>query len=81
LPPAAVELVLLGCNHEEQHQELLLTDILHHFSVNPLEPAIWQGAPKVPVAMPGPIGWIAGPEGLVQVGAGLGGSAFSFDCE
>ncbi|MBL7373627.1 ergothioneine biosynthesis protein EgtB, partial [Escherichia coli] len=51
LPPAAVELVLLGCNHEEQHQELLLTDILHHFSVNPLEPAIWQGAPKVPVAM------------------------------
>ncbi|WP_204279108.1 hypothetical protein, partial [Klebsiella aerogenes] len=55
--------------------------ILHHFSVNPLEPAIWQGAPKVPVAMPGPIGWIAGPEGLVQVGAGLGGSAFSFDCE
>jgi hypothetical protein len=59
LPPAAQALALLGCNHEEQHQELLLTDILHNFSVNPLEPAVWQGAPKVPVAMPGPIGWIA----------------------
>ncbi|MBB4838266.1 ergothioneine biosynthesis protein EgtB [Sphingomonas kyeonggiensis] len=80
LPPAAQALVLLGCNHEEQHQELLLTDILHHFSVNPLEPAVWQGAPKVPVAMPGPVGWIEGRAGLVQVGV-PSDSTFSFDCE
>ncbi len=80
LPEAAQALVLLGCNHEEQHQELLLTDILHHFSVNPLEPAIWQGAPKVPVAMPGPIGWIEGQAGLVHVGV-PSDSTFSFDCE
>ncbi|MDG2534546.1 ergothioneine biosynthesis protein EgtB [Sphingomonas sp. HITSZ_GF] len=80
LPHAAQALVLLGCNHEEQHQELLLTDILHHFSVNPLEPALWQGAPKVPVAMPGPIGWIEGQAGLVHIGESTE-STFSFDCE
>jgi ergothioneine biosynthesis protein EgtB len=80
LPQAAQDLVLLGCNHEEQHQELLVTDILHHFSVNPLEPALWQGAPKVPVAMPGPIGWIEGQAGLVHVGESTE-STFSFDCE
>jgi ergothioneine biosynthesis protein EgtB len=81
LPPAAQALVLLGCNHEEQHQELLLTDILHHFSVNPLEPAVWQGAPKVPVAMPGPVGWITGATGLVDAGFDSSDSTFSFDCE
>ncbi|MFS2108495.1 ergothioneine biosynthesis protein EgtB [Sphingomonas sp. Sphisp140] len=81
LPEAARVLVLLGCNHEQQHQELLLTDILHHFSVNPLEPAVWRGAPKVPVAMPGPIGWIEGQAGLVQLGVDSSDSTFSFDCE
>jgi ergothioneine biosynthesis protein EgtB len=85
LPAAAQALVLLGCNHEEQHQELLLTDMLHHFSVNPLEPAMWPGAPKVPVAMPGPIGWIEGQAGLTKVGfessESTGESIFAFDCE
>jgi len=81
LPEAARALVLLGCNHEQQHQELLVTDILHHFSVNPLEPAVWRGAPKVPVAMPGPIGWIEGRAGLVQLGVDSSDSTFSFDCE
>lgn len=87
-------LVALGCHHEEQHQELLLTDILHHFSVNPLEPAVWPGAPKVPVAMPGPIEWIEGRSGMVEIGhdfestgpknTGIESSestGFAFDCE
>ncbi|MCD2325168.1 ergothioneine biosynthesis protein EgtB [Sphingomonas sp. IC-56] len=82
LPPEAEALVALGCHHEEQHQELLLTDILHHFSVNPLEPAVWPGAPKVPVAMPGPTGWIEGTTGEVEIGAMASTSLnFAFDCE
>ena len=79
LPAAAQELVALGCHHEEQHQELLVTDILHLFSENPLEPALWPAAPKVPVAMPGQIGWIDHPGGIV--GIGHGGTGFAFDCE
>ena len=87
-------LVTLGCHHEEQHQELLLTDILHHFSVNPLEPAVWPGAPKVPVAMPGPVGWIEGRSGMVEIGHDFESTGpkntriessestgFAFDCE
>jgi len=79
LPDTARELIALGCNHEEQHQELLLTDILHLFSENPCEPAIWQGERKQPVPMPSPIGWIEGHEGLVEIGHSGGG--FAFDCE
>ena len=75
----AQALVALGCHHEEQHQELLVTDILHMFSENPLEPAMWPAARKIPVAMPGPIGWIAHDGGIVEVGHD--GDGFAFDCE
>jgi ergothioneine biosynthesis protein EgtB len=79
LPEEARELVRLGCHHEEQHQELLLTDILHLFSENPIEPAIWPGARKVPVAMPDTLGWIEHPGGVVQIGHDS--PNFGFDCE
>jgi ergothioneine biosynthesis protein EgtB len=75
----AQALVELGCHHEEQHQELLVTDILHLFSENPLEPALWTPARKVPVAMPGPVGWIVRHGGAVEVGHD--GHGFAFDCE
>lgn len=79
LPEAARELVALGCHHEEQHQELFVTDILHLFSENPLEPALYALEPKAPVAMPGPITWVEGPAGIVPVGRD--GQGFAFDCE
>ena len=79
LPPAALELIALGCHHEEQHQELLITDILHLMSENPIEPAIWPAARKIPVAMPGPIGWIERAGEVTEIGHAGGG--FAFDCE
>lgn len=79
LPEAARELVALGCHHEEQHQELFVTDIVHLLSENPLEPALYPAQPKAPVAMPGPVGWIDGQAGIVPIGHD--GPGFAFDCE
>ena len=79
LPESARALVELGCHHEQQHQELLLTDILHLFAQNPIEPALWPAAPRAAAAMPGPIGWIEHPGGVVDVGHG--GPGFAFDAE
>ncbi|MBY0519211.1 MAG: ergothioneine biosynthesis protein EgtB [Sphingomonas sp.] len=79
LPDEAQALVALGCHHEEQHQELLITDILHLFAQNPIEPAIWPAASKIPVAMPGPIGWTEHPGAIVEIGHD--GHGFAFDAE
>ncbi|WP_084645803.1 ergothioneine biosynthesis protein EgtB [Marinimicrobium agarilyticum] len=43
--PAVSKLLELGCNHEEQHQELLLTDLKYSFSLNPIKP-VYQSAPS-----------------------------------
>jgi ergothioneine biosynthesis protein EgtB len=73
-------LIELGCHHEQQHQELLLTDILHLFAQNPLCPA--YKAPG-PLAVQAPrIAAITGDDyagGLIEVGHGEGG--FAFDSE
>jgi len=78
--PALSERVELGIHHEQQHQELLLTDILHLFAQNPLLPA-WRPAPPVllPPSTPAALRWIQVPGGVVNVGAGPEG--FAFDCE
>lgn len=72
-------LVELGCHHEQQHQELLVTDILHLFSENPLEPSLWLPERKVPVEVPRPIDWIEQDEQVVEIGHA--GAGFAFDCE
>jgi ergothioneine biosynthesis protein EgtB len=77
LPSAALKLVELGIQHEQQHQELLLTDILATFAENPLEPAYGEVDPA-PCHAAKPLSWIDGREGLVEIGAGQG---FAFDCE
>lgn len=72
-------IVETGLAHEEQHQELLLTDLLHLFSRNPLAPAFLPPPAEPHAADPGAPGWLAHPGGLVEVGAGTEG--FAFDCE
>jgi ergothioneine biosynthesis protein EgtB len=74
------DLVTLGINHEQQHQELLLMDIKHVLSRNPLEPAYRAynpGATDCP--SPSTSGWIDIEGGLVAVGHDEAG--FSFDNE
>ena len=76
-PLEALKLVELGIQHEQQHQELFLTDILATFAENPLEPAYGELEPA-PCHSTEPLAWIEGREGLVEIGAGSG---FAFDCE
>ena len=75
---AFADIVELGLNHEQQHQELLLTDLKHLFSRNPLLPAYRQGWPAGPAAR-SPSGWLACHGGLVDAGASAG--SFAFDNE
>lgn len=70
-------LVELGTHHEEQHQELLLTDVLHLFAQNPLEPS--YGAEPPATTAGAATGWIDHPGGIVAVGHS--GDGFAFDCE
>jgi ergothioneine biosynthesis protein EgtB len=74
-------LLELGLHHEQQHQELILTDILHALSCNPLLPAY---APAEPPALrlaaaPPPLRWFQGPEDAVEIGHA--GQEFAFDNE
>ncbi len=69
----------LGFHHEQQHQELLLMDIKHVLSRNPLRP-VYAGLP-VPSAPPGPARWIDVEGGLVPVGHDGAGFGFDFDNE
>jgi hypothetical protein len=59
-------LVELGLNHEQQHQELLLMDIKHVLSCNPLRPVYRPERPDVVAA--GTPGWLEHPGGVVEVG-------------
>ncbi len=74
-------LVELGLHHEQQHQELILSDIKHVLSVNPLRPAYHDGAgPSETVrAEPSPLEWISFAGGLERIGHE--GPEFAFDNE
>jgi ergothioneine biosynthesis protein EgtB len=78
LPPDAADLVELGIRHEQQHQELLLTDILAAFAENPLGPAYGE-LPPVGCFAAEPLTFLPGREGIVEIGASDEG--FAFDCE
>jgi ergothioneine biosynthesis protein EgtB len=67
----------LGFHHEQQHQELLLMDIKHVLSRNPLQP-VYSGAPS-PLSTPDQLGWVDVEGGLVEIGHS--GDGFRFDNE
>jgi len=71
-------LLELGLQHEQQHQELLLTDILHAFAQSPLFPALWPDW-REPPGSPGPTRFEACPGGMVSIGHA--GAGFCFDNE
>jgi ergothioneine biosynthesis protein EgtB len=70
--------IVLGLNHEEQHQELLLTDAKHAFWTNPLHPAYAAGRP-VQNGAADSAEWVEFAGGVVEIG--YAGSEFSFDNE
>ncbi len=91
--PEALERIEIGLNHEEQHQELILTDVLHAFFTSPLHPA-YQPTPNKPTHAAGPasnlstnsaaesLKFVQYGGGLVEIGsAGHADSGFAFDNE
>jgi ergothioneine biosynthesis protein EgtB len=74
----AAVLTELGLNHEQQHQELIITDIKHALWSNPLRPA-WRPRFNSASTESGVLSWIECKEGLYVIG--FGGNGFSFDNE
>src|SRR5206468_4252666 len=79
--PASVRAVArLGCEHEEQHQELILTDAKSVLFESPLRPAYLAPAAEARRAAPA-LAWVKHPGGLVESGADGDDEGFRFDNE
>ena len=76
----ALALIELGLNHEQQHQELLLTDALHLLSCNPLLPA-YDSHFKHASASNADLQWLSFDEGLRTLGRAVDETGFAFDNE
>jgi ergothioneine biosynthesis protein EgtB len=80
--PEAASRLAIGLNHEQQHQELLLTDIKCHFAHNPLRPAYRADLPQTPQIQARPLSWAALEGGVVPIGRGAQDSGgFCYDNE
>ncbi len=77
-PAAALPVIEIGLHHEQQHQELLLTDLKHLLWSPPLEPDF---APPIPKAAPRPAGaeWVDFEGGVVELGADVQGFAYDHE--
>lgn len=73
-------IVTLGLHHEQQHQELILTDLKHAFASNPLRPIYRDREPDEIIAEPNALTWVRFDAGLRQVGH-VHGDGFAFDNE
>ena len=78
LDERAQQVALLGTHHEQQHQELLLTDIKHAFWSNPLRPAYRDDLPAAAIGDDAPLRWIARDEAIADIGAAVWPQAGSF---
>ena len=76
--PETENLVVLGLNHEQQHQELIMTDIKHVFAQNPLRPC-YRDLPAPAANAARDISWVPMAEGIYKVGYDRDG--FCFDNE
>lgn len=78
LSPELEELIILGINHEQQHQELLITDLKHTFSYNPIYPVYKKGF-NLTAQKNKKTGWLKISEGIFDIG--FTGEGFHFDNE
>lgn len=78
LPTRLANIIEIGLNHEQQHQELMLTDLKHLFSLNPIFPA-YHTDESGSTAETTPMEWIEFPGGISQIGHQE--STFCFDNE
>jgi ergothioneine biosynthesis protein EgtB len=74
----AAAVLVLGMHHEQQHQELILTDLKHAWSANPLHPVYREALPPNPLAG-SEAGWVDVPAGVVEIGHA--GDGFAYDNE
>ncbi len=74
----AYTLIILGLHHEQQHQELLLTDIKHVLWMNPLHP-VYRARPELPSRAVDPLDWRDVDEGIHRIG--FEGEGFAYDNE
>lgn len=72
------ELIILGINHEQQHQELLITDLKHTFSYNPIHP-VYKEKFNLTAQKNEEEGWLKIPENIYEIG--FEGEGFHFDNE
>ncbi|MEE7545838.1 ergothioneine biosynthesis protein EgtB, partial [Xanthomonas sp. Kuri4-1] len=82
LDRAALEVLLLGIQHEQQHQELFVTDIKHALWSNPLQPA-YRDDLRAERQRPAPLRWVAREERIAEIGAAAwpAADAFAYDNE
>ncbi|OZC02677.1 ergothioneine biosynthesis protein EgtB [Rubricoccus marinus] len=65
--PDVADVIEIGLHHEQQHQELMLTDLKYVFSVNPLRP-VYRSRPPEESADPGPLAWVEQAPGVTPIG-------------
>ena len=82
--PAVAERLAIGLNHEQQHQELLVTDIKYNLAYNPLRPAYRADLPEAAPKEPDELGFVAFAGGILEIGVDPGAEAsggFAYDNE